>query len=143
MHLSHSCTEHKKNHDIRNPGHSLGQARKCDGVISFISTFFNDNLLSYFQMLNLLLNFDNITFSSKSVIFHVLQFKNYGLLVELSIVAGNDFTGHFMWNGLQKQLDIRGHPHVQNIAGWLWHYKSADNHPVLRNEMVRKLCQWP
>jgi hypothetical protein len=42
----------------------------------------------------------------------VLQFKNYGLLVELSIVAGNDFTGHFMWNGLQKQLDIRGHPHV-------------------------------
>ena len=129
-------------YDVRNPGDSLGQARKCGGVISFTSTFFNDNLLSYFQMLNLLLNFDNMTFSSKSFILLFLQFKNYGLLVELSIVAGNDFTGHFMRNGLQKQLDIRGQPNVQNIAGWLWHYKSADNHPVLRSEMVRKLCQW-
>jgi hypothetical protein len=59
-------------------------------------------------MLNLLLNFDNMTFSSKSVIFHVLQFENDGLLVELSIVAGNDFTGPFMRKDLRKRLDIRG-----------------------------------
>ena len=52
------------------------------------------------------------------------------------MVAGNDFTGPFMSNGLIHQLDIRGGPGIQNIAGWLWHYKSADNHPLLAQEMV-------
>lgn len=60
-------------------------------------------------------------------------------MVELAVVAGNDFTGPFMHNGLQAQLDIRGHPNIQTIAGWLWHYKSADHHPVLDNAMVRKV----
>lgn len=68
-------------------------------------------------------------------VMEMLKFRNYQLLVELAVVAGNDFTGPFMYNGLQAQLDIRGHPNIQNIAGWLWHYKSADHHPVLNNAM--------
>lgn len=70
-------------------------------------------------------------------VMEMFKFKSHHLLIELSIVGGNDFTGPFMHNGLQQQLDIRGHPSLKNIAGWLWHYKSADNHPVLSHEMSR------
>ena len=75
-----------------------------------------------------------------SKVMEMFEFENYGLLVELSIVAGNDFTGHFMWNGLQKELDIRVYPDVHfvhNIARWLRQCKSADKYPVFRKEMER------
>ena len=58
------------------------------------------------------------------------------MLVELSVVAGNDFTGQFMRDGLLEQLDIRGRRGVENIAGWLRHYKCVENHPLLAAEMV-------
>lgn len=73
-----------------------------------------------------------------SKVMEMFKFKNYSLLVELSIVAGNDFTGHFMWNDLQKQLDIHVNPHVHfvhNIAKWLRKHKSAENHRLFSAKM--------
>lgn len=66
----------------------------------------------------------------------MLKLPNHFQLIEVSIVAGNDFTGPFMTD-LYPQLDIRGRKAVGNIAGWMRHYKNVQNHPVLGNEMQR------
>lgn len=66
---------------------------------------------------------------------NIFQLPNHFQLIEVSIVAGNDFTGPFMTD-LYPQLDIRGRKAVGNIAGWMRHYKNMQNHPVLGDEMV-------
>ena len=71
-------------------------------------------------------------------IYYILQLANHFQLIELSIVAGNDFTGPFM-HDLYQQLDVRGNRSIGNIAGWTRHYKNIQNHPVLGNEMVSGL----
>jgi hypothetical protein len=79
----------------------------------------------------------NATFNNSSVISwqSVLLVEETGVPRknhELSIVAGNDFTGPFMRKDLRKRLDIRG---VHDIAGWLLGNERADDHPVLRDEI--------
>ncbi|XP_046370575.2 uncharacterized protein LOC124144991 [Haliotis rufescens] len=58
-------------------------------------------------------------------------------IVELSIVAGNDFTGPFMWSGLHHSLGIEGYPTIQKLASWVKNWKSVENHPALLNRMQR------
>ena len=67
--------------------------------------------------------------------FFIFQLPNHFQLIELSIVAGNDFTGPFM-RDLFPQLDVRGGRSIGNIAGWTRHYKNIQNHHVLSNETV-------
>ncbi|KAK3087147.1 hypothetical protein FSP39_002294 [Pinctada imbricata] len=72
---------------------------------------------------------------TSSKVMEVFGFRSHHLLVELSIVGGNDFTGEIMRDGLRDKLDIRGKKGIENIAGWLRHYKNVENHPVLMEEM--------
>ena len=72
--------------------------------------------------------------------FFIFQLPNHFQLVELSIVAGNDFTGPFM-RDLFPQLDVRGGRSISNIAGWTRHYKNIQNHHVLSNEVVSLLYE--
>lgn len=58
----------------------------------------------------------------------------------MSIVAGNDFTGPFMYGaGYQRRLGIKGRINIENIAGWIQQYGRIENHPFLHREMVRQL----
>ena len=59
------------------------------------------------------------------------------MLVELAIIGGNDFTGHFMRGRLRGKLGIRGKGMIQDIAVWVKQYKNSQNHPVIAKEMVR------
>ncbi|KAK3609667.1 hypothetical protein CHS0354_035953 [Potamilus streckersoni] len=65
----------------------------------------------------------------------MLGVRNHNLLVEMGIVIGNDFTGYYM-ESLKPQLDIRGRKGVENVAGWIRHYKNIQNHPVLAEAMA-------
>ncbi|KAH3779765.1 uncharacterized protein LOC127841801 [Dreissena polymorpha] len=67
----------------------------------------------------------------------MLKLNQHYLLVEMGIVAGNDFTGPFMRGGLHSQLDVRGRRCVQNFAGWIRHYRNVDKHPFLCDHMQR------
>lgn len=66
----------------------------------------------------------------------LFQLNQHYLLVELSIAAGNDFTGPFMHGRLLNNLDVHGRKSIENFAGWIRHYKCVDNHEVLYQEMV-------
>nr|XP_022344001.1 uncharacterized protein LOC111137058 [Crassostrea virginica] len=68
---------------------------------------------------------------------NMLMFQSRHLLVELSIIAGNDFTSQFVTNGLNGQIDIRGRKSIETFAEWVNHYKSIENHPLLFTEMKR------
>lgn len=67
----------------------------------------------------------------------MLKLNHHQLLVEMCIVAGNDFTGPFMRAGLAQQLDVRGRRCIENYAGWIRHYKNVQNHDVIAKKMHR------
>ncbi|GAB1601078.1 hypothetical protein Ahia01_000386000 [Argonauta hians] len=59
-------------------------------------------------------------------------------LIEMSIVAGNDITQHFMkYNqNLLYKLDVQEKKtSIQNIVDWVKCYKAVENHPLLQEEM--------
>lgn len=66
-----------------------------------------------------------------------LQFQSPHLMVELSIIGGNDFTSQYVSTGLNRQIDIRGRFGVETLAEWVNRYKGIENHPMLYNEMVK------
>ena len=70
------------------------------------------------------------------ILTYSFQLNKHYLLVEMSIAAGNDFTGPFMHGRLHHRLDVRGRKCIQNFAGWIRHYKTVDNNQVLYEEMV-------
>lgn len=75
--------------------------------------------------------------SSKRVA-HSLKFSDPDMLIELSIVAGNDFTSHYMKGNFNflYSLDIDGQKNrLENIVSWLQHYKKIENHPFLSDKM--------
>lgn len=67
----------------------------------------------------------------------MLQLQNHSQLVEMSIVAGNDYTRPYMVGYLQHQLDVRGRKSIENFAGWIRHYKYVNRNEVIRQEMQR------
>ena len=60
---------------------------------------------------------------------------NHSALVELSIVAGNDFTGPVLYR-LQGTFGLCSN-RVEDVATWVKTYGRVENHPVLMEEMVR------
>ncbi|XP_013382983.1 uncharacterized protein LOC106153553 [Lingula anatina] len=67
-------------------------------------------------------------------VLQLFGFRSHRLLVDLSIVNGNDFTAHYM-KSLYNLLDVRGAKKVENFAGWMRHYKGIENHPILAREL--------
>ncbi|KAL5005840.1 hypothetical protein ScPMuIL_016998 [Solemya velum] len=64
----------------------------------------------------------------------LLQFATHEMMIDFSIVAGNDFTAPHM-RDLHPQLDIQGRIDVESIAGWIRHYGKLENNPRLAEEM--------
>ncbi|XP_052821422.1 uncharacterized protein LOC128246920 [Mya arenaria] len=77
----------------------------------------------------------NVKVISTENVMAMLKLNNHRLLVEMSIVAGNDFTGPYMRGGLHHKIDVRGRRCIQNFAGWIRHYHTADNHPYLADHI--------
>ncbi|XP_041378105.1 uncharacterized protein LOC121390373 [Gigantopelta aegis] len=63
-----------------------------------------------------------------------LGFHDISQLIEMSIVAGNDFTMPIMHN---IHLDIQGWKCITSFAEWTKKYQTVENHPTLRMEMRR------
>ncbi|WAR13840.1 hypothetical protein MAR_003945 [Mya arenaria] len=69
------------------------------------------------------------------------KLENHTLLVEMSIVAGNDYTRPYMQKYIRHhtyvnderkyKIDIKGRPCIQNFAVWIKEYRKADTHPYL------------
>ena len=56
--------------------------------------------------------------------------------MELSIIAGNDFTAPFSQQ-LKERLGLRDRSHVTQIADWVREHGSLENHPGACELMVR------
>ena len=67
------------------------------------------------------------------VITYCFQFSDISELIEMSIVAGNDFTGPVLRN---IHIDIQGRNCITSFAEWTKKYRNVENHPTLKMEMV-------
>ena len=56
--------------------------------------------------------------------------------MELSIIAGNDFTGQFSQQ-LKTKLGLPERSRLAQIANWVREYKLVENHPTASQMMVR------
>ena len=57
-------------------------------------------------------------------------------LVELSIIAGNDFTAPYLRGRLRGRFGLTG-KRVVDAARWVNEYRRVENHPAIKQEMVR------
>ncbi|OWF45827.1 uncharacterized protein LOC110456509 isoform X3 [Mizuhopecten yessoensis] len=65
----------------------------------------------------------------------ILGLPRHDLLVELSIVGGNDFTGQYIHKGgLQQKLEIKGRG-IEGVADWIRDHTVPETHPVFAQEM--------
>lgn len=67
-------------------------------------------------------------------VMNILRLPRHDLLVELSIVAGNDFTGPYMRSGLQRKLDIKGRG-IEGVAEWIREHDVPETNVVFAQEM--------
>lgn len=67
-------------------------------------------------------------------VMNILGLPMHDLLVELSIVAGNDFTGPYMRAGLQRKLGVKGRG-VEAVADWIKNHTVPECHEVFAQEM--------
>ncbi|WAR13833.1 hypothetical protein MAR_003938 [Mya arenaria] len=69
----------------------------------------------------------------------MLNLKEHGLLVEMSIVAGNDYTRPYMQKYIRHRtylnngkfsynIDVQGGPHIQSFAHWIQTNQTAEEH---------------
>ena len=65
----------------------------------------------------------------------LLQFESPDLLIELSILGGNDFTSHHM-RPLRGKVGLGNKPHIAGLADWVRTHGRVDNHAVLAMEIV-------
>ena len=72
----------------------------------------------------------------------VSQLQDESALVELSIIAGNDFTGPFS-RQLKMSLGLPERAHVTEMADWIQHHKCVENHPAAADMMVGTLMSPP
>jgi len=56
-------------------------------------------------------------------------------LVELTIIAGNDFTEPHMAGGLRYELGLDG-KRMKSFANWVKHYKRVTHHWAMYKAMV-------
>ncbi|KAK7486149.1 hypothetical protein BaRGS_00022615 [Batillaria attramentaria] len=66
----------------------------------------------------------------------MLQFSDADMIVELGIIAGNDFTSHCL-RGLAGRAGVRNTRSLMSSAEWIRQYKRVDNCDVVRQEMAR------
>ena len=57
-------------------------------------------------------------------------------MMELSIIAGNDFTGPYLHAGLLQKLGFRGKGSLQGYIDWVKHHGSVENNQNMYKEMV-------
>ena len=67
------------------------------------------------------------------------QLQSVEDLTELSIVSGNDFTGHYMRGALKGKIGIQGRVQIRDLAKWVHRMRRVENHDAVAREMVRKL----
>ena len=66
---------------------------------------------------------------------HSQKLPSQDSLVELSIVAGNDFTGPHVNGRLRGKFGLRSNQ-FEDVASWVRTYQNVENHPILGEEMV-------
>ncbi|XP_033764261.1 uncharacterized protein LOC117345304 [Pecten maximus] len=67
-------------------------------------------------------------------VMNIFGLPSHDHLLELSVVAGNDFTGPYMRSGLQRKLEIKGRG-VEGVAEWIREHNVPETHPVFAQEM--------
>ena len=60
--------------------------------------------------------------------------------MELSIIAGNDFTGPHLPPHLLSKIGIKKRPSVNDYAAWVKKHGHVENVPELMKEMVGGEC---
>lgn len=68
----------------------------------------------------------------------MFQFPEEEMVIELSIIAGNDFTAHHLKDRgvtMASKLGIENHRNLFNFAAWIREYRRVENNPVFRAEM--------
>lgn len=71
-----------------------------------------------------------------STVATLLQLEDESSLIELSIIAGNDFTGPFS-RQLKMTLGLQERVHVTEVADWVRRYKCVEKHPAATDMMQR------
>jgi hypothetical protein len=64
------------------------------------------------------------------------------MVIELSIIAGNDFTAHHLKERgvtMASKIGIENHRNLFSFAEWVRQYRRVENNPVFKAEMVN-LC---
>lgn len=64
------------------------------------------------------------------------KFPAVEMLVELSIVAGNDFTGPHMPHGFADRLQVANYRSILSYADWVRQHVQVENNQVFKQEMV-------
>ena len=73
----------------------------------------------------------------KSPFFFLRQLPDSRSLVEFAILVGNDFTGPILRERrIKDSLNIMDPRDLKEIAGWIGHYGSVENHPFIKQESV-------
>lgn len=73
--------------------------------------------------------------SSQSVR-HMLQLSDEAMLIELGIIAGNDFTSHCM-RGLASRAGVRDTRSLLSYAEWIRNFQRVDNCDLVKEELSR------
>jgi hypothetical protein len=63
-----------------------------------------------------------------------LQLKKDSDLVDLSILCGNDYTGHLVYH-LNRKLGFTGKLILSQVSAWL-KSNDFDSHPIVKEELV-------
>ena len=63
-----------------------------------------------------------------------MQFDDPNLLIEMSIIAGNDFTGPHL-HSMKPQLGLKG-ARISQIADWVLKNQTVENDSQVRHLMV-------
>ena len=68
------------------------------------------------------------------------QFPEEEMVIELSIIAGNDFTAHHLKQKgvtVASKLGIENHRNLFSFATWVREHKRVENCQLFQEEMVR------
>ncbi|XP_076451620.1 uncharacterized protein LOC143287487 [Babylonia areolata] len=72
----------------------------------------------------------------------MLQFPEEEMVIELSIIAGNDFTAPHLKNRgvtIASKLGIENHRNLFNFANWVRQYRRVENCELFRQEMEKSV----
>ena len=64
------------------------------------------------------------------------QLPDSAMLIELAILAGNDFTTQFV-RSLKSKLNLQG-GYIKDVADWVGQHRKVENHQIVAREMVNE-----